>query len=379
MLKMQNEIIRKPTMHASLAELLENLKPGLLWVQRDGLVRYANADACARTGLAAGRKLYDPDLARAVAAAVVGQVPRTVSAVAAGSGGPAQLACRVLPGLARDDAFVLIDAGPADGSSFDNLMQVIRSDLRDPLRQAAQAVTLAQQPDADHHALDALTDGVQELLRVLDKLVDLADLWGSGALLANDRIELWPLLQAVWAELEPVALQRQVKVRFRAHGEARDLATLYGSEHWLRRVFLECLESAVAGSRPGTTLEIEHRQMGPRALLVFRDCGVFARRAADAVELKAGAGKPAAVPRPGARDQIGFKLCQHIVALHGGQLREEEEDGLHNFLIDLPTGAPFHDDHTQLDIAQAQRYASDLAALMARARNPKHRTGEQSR
>ena len=28
-------------MHASLAELLENLKPGLLWVTRDGVVRYA--------------------------------------------------------------------------------------------------------------------------------------------------------------------------------------------------------------------------------------------------------------------------------------------------------------------------------------------------
>lgn len=376
MIQLQNAATRKPTMHASLAELLENLKPGLLWVQRDGLVRYANADACARTGLAAGRKLYDPDLARALAATVGGQVPRTVNAAAAG-GGPAPLACRVLPGLARDDAFVLIDAGPADGSSFDNLMQVIRSDLRDPLRQAAQAVMLAQQPDADRHALDALTDGVHDLLRALDKLVDLADLWGSGALRANDRIELWPLLQAVWAELEPVALQRQVKVRFRSHGEARELATLYGSEHWLRRMFLECLESAVAGSRPGTTLEIEHRQMGPRALLVFRGCSVFARRADDAGEPEPAAGKPAAAPRPGARDRIGFTLCQHIVALHGGQLREEEEDGLHDFLIDLPTGAPFHDDHTQLDIAQAQRYASDLAALMARARKPKHRTGEQ--
>ena len=39
-------------MHSTLAELLENLKPGLLWVSRDGLVRYANGDAGVRTGLA---------------------------------------------------------------------------------------------------------------------------------------------------------------------------------------------------------------------------------------------------------------------------------------------------------------------------------------
>lgn len=354
-------------MHASLAELLENLKSGLLWVQRDGVVRYANADAATRTGLAAGRKLYDPDLGKAVTAAITAGVPRLVSAVgAAGSEGPQELKCRVLPGLARDDAFVLIGSEGGDGSAFDNLMQVIRSDLRDPVHDCAGALALVQR-DHDPHAADALVDRVQELVRVLDKLVDLADLWGSGALFANDRIELWPLIQAVWGEVEPVALQRQVKVRFRAHGEARDLATLYGSEHWLRRVFLECLESAVRSTRGGGTLEIEHRQMGPRALIVFRDCGVFAGRPGDAVELPAQGGKPVA-PKPSARDQIGLKLCQHIVALHGGQLREEEEDGQRNFLIDLPTGAPFRSDQTQLDIAQAQRYASDLAALMARAR-----------
>ena len=56
-------------MHASLAELLENLKPGLLWVARDGVVRYANAEGTARTGLATGRKLY---------AYVKGEPPRTV-------------------------------------------------------------------------------------------------------------------------------------------------------------------------------------------------------------------------------------------------------------------------------------------------------------
>jgi hypothetical protein len=69
-------------------------------------------------------------------------------------------------------------------------------------------------------------------------------------------------------------------------------------------------------------------------MVIFRDCGVF-------------------VPR---------------VSLHGGQLREEEEGGLRNFLIDLPTGAPHRNDHSQLDVAQAQQYARDLAALMSRAR-----------
>ena len=359
-------------MHASLTELLENLRPGLLWVTREGIVRYANGEAAARTGLAAGRKLYDPDLARVVGQSVAGRVPREVKAtgVVAGGGGNGELNCRVIPGLAQDDAFVLIakPIGEDDGSGFDNLMQAIRTDVREPLRGARAALELVQS-QGDGGEVQALTDGVGQLLDVVDKLVDLASLWGSGTLMANDRIELWPMLQAVWSEVEPLAVDRAVKVRFHAQTGADSLATLYGSERWLKRVFAECLDAAVRATQRGSLLEIEHRQMGPRALIVFRDCGVFAARnnAAPGVPMPSGA-KAAAKPVAGAREQIGLKLCQHIVSLHGGQLREEHEDGQRNFLIDLPTGAPHRDAGPQLDIAQAQRYASDLAALMTRAR-----------
>ena len=45
--------------------------------------------------------------------------------------------------------------------------------------------------------VDALCGSIDELLLTLNKLADLASVWGSTALLANDRIELWPLLQQV--------------------------------------------------------------------------------------------------------------------------------------------------------------------------------------
>jgi hypothetical protein len=359
-------------MHSTLAELLENLKPGLLWVSGAGVVRYANGDAAARTGLAPGRKLYDPDLLRAVNATVSGRAPRaiTVSGTPSQQGGPIpELKCRVIPGLSADDAFVLIGNDPDTGgaAAFDNLMQVIRSDISDPLDQADAALHVARQGGAELHSLEALGDAVGEVLKTLHKLVDLAGLWGSSSLLSNDRIELWPLLQQVWRDVEPLALERSVKVRFRAQGATEQLATLYGSEPWLKRIFMECLEAAVRASRPGATLDIEHRQLGPRALIVFRDCGVFAPANQDAVELRSDTKAPAGA-RLHARDLIGLKLCQHIVSLHGGQLREEDEDGLRNFLIDLPTGAPHRNDESQLDIAQAQQYAQDLAVLMTRAR-----------
>ena len=362
-------------MHASLAELLENLKPGLLWVARDGLVRYANSDGQSSTGLATGRRLSDPELLRDVERVVATQAPRLLHAQGAqlvSGDAPPQLKYRVIPGLARDDAFVLItpDGMHDDGVGYDNLMQAIRADLRDPLREARAAMQLAEGRGEFGDEQRAVLDRVDHLLRVVDRLVDLASLWDSNALLANDRIELWPLLQQAWGHVEPLAMERGVKVRFRAQTDTGALATLYGSEQWMGRVFQECLEAAVRSTRRGSMLDIEHRQLGPRAMVVFRDCGVFAARRADAVEMPVSAKGRAAARRPAmsAQEQIGFKLCQHIVSLHGGQLREEVEDGQRNFLIDLPTGAPARSDQSQLDIAQAQRYAHDLAALMTRAR-----------
>jgi len=359
-------------MHASLAEILENQKSGLLWVSQDGVVRYANGEACTRTGLASGGKLYDPDLARAVTRAVIARV----SAVVTAPGRPAhvgepvpELRCRVVPGLSRDDAFVFIrDSSGADtGSAYDNLMQVIRTDLRTPLQDAQRALGLLEREQALH--AEPLLESVGEVLQVLDKISDLAALWNSGALMADDRIELWPLLQSVWGELQPQAMDRHVKVRFQAQDELANLATLYGSEPWMRRVLLECLEAAIRAAAPGSQLLIEHRQLGPRALIVFRNSGVFARLTTG-VELESR--RPAAGSPAAARERIGFQLCRHIVALHGGELREEHEDGDRHFLIDLPTGAPHRSSDPQMDIAQAQRYASDLAELMARSRRAPH-------
>jgi signal transduction histidine kinase len=214
---------------------------------------------------------------------------------------------------------------------------------------------------------------VDEVTQVLSRLTDLAEVWSSKALLVEDRIELWPLLQKAWAQVEPLARSRGLKVRFTSMVPTDQLATLYGSEHWLQRVFLECLESAVRTTPSGGILDIEHRQMGPRVLIVLRDSCVFAPARSDATELPAA---HTGATRLGPRDMIGLKLCQQVVALHGGQLREEENDGVRNFLIDLPTGAPYRTQPlAETDIAQAQRYAADLAALMARRRTAPDRLG----
>ena len=365
-------------MHATLSELLENLQPGMLWVSRDGLVRFSNAQAAAKMRLNSGSRLQEPTLINAVNGTVIEQTSRTVTICGqpTGPGEPVpELRCKVLPGLSRDDAMVLVTDSADEHAvvGFDNLMMVIRSDLRDPLSALTQSLVMARN-DRDVHSLDTLCDQVDEVVQVLSKLIDLASVWGSESLVGNDRIELWPLLQQAWAMVEPLARARNLKARFTAQGPKTQLAAIYGSEHWLKRVFVECLEAAVRAARPGGSLEIEHRQMGPRALIVLRDSGAFVAAREESTPMETvssskGRGKSEAGARLASRDLIGLKLCQQIVAQHGGQLREEHDDGQRNFLIDLPTGAPFRNEAVDMDIAQAQVYARDLAALMARRRD----------
>ena len=345
-------------MHATLSELLENLQPGMLWVSRDGLVRFSNAQAAAKMRLNSGSRLQEPTLINAVNGTVIEQTSRTVTICGqpTGPGEPVpELRCKVLPGLSRDDAMVLVTDSADEHAvvGFDNLMMVIRSDLRDPLSALTQSLVMARN-DRDVHSL--------------------ASVWGSESLVGNDRIDLWPLLQQAWAMVEPLARARNLKARFSAQGPKTQLAAIYGSEHWLKRVFVECLGAAVRAARPGGSLEIEHRQMGPRALIVLRDSGAFVAAREESTPMETvssskGRGKSEAGARLASRDLIGLKLCQQIVAQHGGQLREEHDDGQRNFLIDLPTGAPFRNEAVDMDIAQAQVYARDLAALMARRRD----------
>ena len=357
MINMTNPQTEQHAMHTTLTELFEHLRMGLLWVGTDGVVRYANRGGTRSTGLLAGRRIGNRELARAVVATAVGRIERQLRLPLATSvcgASLAELECRVIPGVEGDDAFVLVagDASPDAAEGVDVLMQSIDQDLRRPLRAGLAALELSRQGSAADCSveLEMLFDRLDEVLQVADRLSDLASLWTGGAPQADDRVELWPLLQQVWGEVEPLALQREVRVRFTAGPATREMATLYGSERWIRRLFVECLQGAVRSAPPGATLDIEHLQAGARACIVLHDCRLFAD------DLRGS-------------DAIAHRLCQHVLAQHGGRLREELDGQRRHLVIELPTGAPRRGDDPELAIAQAQRYAHDLAALMSRRRS----------
>ncbi|MEK8049469.1 sensor histidine kinase [Ideonella sp. DXS22W] len=371
-------------MHSTLLTIFESLNSGFIWMDREARVRYVNTLGCTMTGLQVGGHVPAGPLMRAVQATLEGHATMPIRLPNANGDG-STLKIDVMPGLSRDDTMAFVEqvtapTGEAMASAaapsnigLENLLTVIRTDLAEPWQRCAAAMREARDAD-DMAAMAPLMQELDSVGAILSKLIDLAQIWSSGSLLADDRIEIWELLRSTWETVQPLANHRNVKVRFTRFPADAPLSCVYGSESWLRRVLVECLEAELRAAQPGATVDIEYHQQGQRIMVVFRDSGMFAPSRSQSTMLSAGTatarirqgagnGEP-----PHARDLIGQHLCRQIVELHGGHLREEIDDDVRNFLIDLPAGAPVRSMTPEIDIQQAQQYARDLAALMARRR-----------
>lgn len=367
-------------MNPSLELVFGQLTGGLLWLAGDGSIKYANPKAATLGGFKSGQFLPDCTLKKAVAVIGAGRHPGPIEMEYMPPAGEMRLLhAKAAPALTPGDVFVFLDEAAPHGEplALDNLMTVIRTDLTPPLDRLQRGLERIKDGTAD---LDSIGDAAEQaagIVETLKRMVDLSSLWASESLLASDRIEVWSVLQDAWRHIQGFAESRRLTVRLVNQIEEDAMPVTYGSDFWVRRVVTESLQAALRAASPGATLDIELRQMGPRMLIVFRNSGMWPAAARSAVTLNDGnaprtatsKARPA-VPQVNAKDLIGLHLCERIIRLHGGLLREEkDDDGMRNFLIDLPTGAPGRDEHDALmDAAQAQRYAADLSALMARRR-----------
>lgn len=329
-----------------LIEMFERVRGGLLWVQADGTIRHANADARRRTALRAGSQLDDPALLRAVQFAARGGQSRATLY----SSGAQLLKCRVTPGLAVDDAFVLLAEEPVSdptAESAEVLLRAVEHNLVGPLGRAREALALWRD-DAEPLAVETLSAEVDALFAGLSRLCALGRLWSGAEELGDERLELWPLLQQAWSDVEIQALDGEVGLRFRCVGDQATMVPVYGRRSWLLRALAECLGAAVAATAPGGQLLVEQRQVGSTAMLRFRQPGMFIDRAT------------------GTQDTVTLLLCRQVLALHGGTLELDVGEG--DWVLQIPTGAPVQDAGAELGMVQAQVYARDLSALMNRSR-----------
>lgn len=352
-------------MNRSLHTLFEALAQGFVWVGRDLRVRHANRLAQRLLGLAAGASLAEGPLTPALRKVLAGQTVPDLRLPHPGD--PSRrLAVRVMAGLGSDDCMVFLDGGDGpNDAGLDNFLSAVRAELLGPFEAWRLALSQAQKLRRDP-AVQPLLEQGEALAETLAHLLELGWLWSGERLVGEDRVEVRTLIDQAWTAVQPLAGSRRLRVRVAGEDARAEQAAVYGSATWLGRVLQETLARAVRQAEPGGTLDLELTALGPRLTLVLRDCGPFPPpRTAERV-LPADPG--AAGARPALREQLGQKLVERVLALHGGSLREEPDGKLRSLILELPIGAPSDDLAASLQAAQVERYAADLASLLAERR-----------
>jgi signal transduction histidine kinase len=201
---------------------------------------------------------------------------------------------------------------------------------------------------------------------VLDQLRNLASLaqFGRGkALEADDRIILGDWLTAALARREDTARARGQRLTLQT--DAKSLPTIYGSAYWLGLALDACLDNAVRHSESGSEIVLSALGNGNFVRITLRNKGrgLQPRLLRSRLMQPLIRGKAASEASPGLG--LGLPLARQIIELHLGRLALEQElDGFVTCTMELPAGVSPHSD-PGLDLAQAQRYASDLVRLMA--------------
>lgn len=376
----------QPSSQAVMA-LFEKVSDPLLVFNVAGAITFANRAARSMAGAPAEALAGHPDVKALVRAVTLGTatLPHHADLQVSVPGRSREFSGTFMTGPSGADVAFLMQspaaaraaAGGADGPlgtllSLHQIIELLRNELMPPVREITQAFG-ALPPNALTEQVERAGAQVNDRL---GRLLDLVNVFGDDVLLEDNRVVIPALVRRVCRDVQPEA-ERQ-RVEFVLTGEDGELPPIYGSEKLLYRAFRECLENAVRHARrevkhsEPVLVEIRFTPSGTHLLVSVRNRGASSRQQREAQRIQAFAADSDELPtgvKPTLR--IGLPLARRIVELHGGHLRvgDPEEDAV-QVLMELPTGAPKRGG-SRLDIAQAQKYAADLARLMSRQRKEK--------
>lgn len=357
-------------MNEAFRLLFDQVKSGVVWVQRDGIVRYANKAAVQLTPVMLGQAMLDPVADRTVKAAGQGMLKLPFYfELTTQEAHPDSIRAVVIGAPVGSDLMVVLNNVSEErwySQALENLIGYIEAEMAHPIEALAQKLPkisqLVQQQGATGE-LSTLVEDATSLSVKLGKLRDLVSVFGESAIQRDERILLSDLLRRAVGEVMTMARGRNITLS--ANGLSDDLPAVYGSAHWLSKAMSEYLEQSVRSAQSGDLIELSIQAVGTRVIVRARNQGLFVshheRRSAF---VPFGVGDSV---KPGdARQGIGLALSQRILEQHGGSVRIEDEFDSVDFVLELPAGAPSTQD-AQLSVEQAHRYARDMSALLNRS------------
>jgi signal transduction histidine kinase len=351
----------------SVNALLDTMPLPVLTFGVNGLLTYANSAAKIHPGRPVDAMSGKPVIKALVRDITLGKIKLPYVAEVELVGG-LRMKGQFMSGLSGlDIAFVgSADAkGPvkAERKSLADIIALLRDEVDPPLKRLTGMLgDLPQSPEGAK-----LEEAAQALSQRLRRLGDLVAVFGESVLNIDDRVELVPLVQAVCNELKPKAMA--MRVHFDITEPSQTLPPIYGNAELIHRAFYECFDNALTHSRKEVSrqqdlgVKIGYTFSGEHILVSVRNRGAIPEEEKGIETRDVFSTNKSANPGSG---RIGLPLVQRIVGLHGGNMRMTTvDDDEVRVLMEFPTGAPQRG-QAQLDIAQAQRYATDLAQLMSR-------------
>lgn len=208
-------------------------------------------------------------------------------------------------------------------------------ELRTPLAlmQTQMELFSLEHPGANPETSDflkLLQEQTERMSQMTKTLLEMSEL---RSVPCNDRIELAPLVEEVFADLEPLAKQRDIAL------ECEGNAVMVGSDTLMYRLVFNLVENALRYSRSGTAVGVSVCEEPNCVLLRVRDRG-----AGIPEQYKESIFQPFfRVDTSRSREYggvgLGLSLVWEIAALHGGSVEVEESssDGT-VMLVTLPKG-----------------------------------------
>jgi hypothetical protein len=357
-------------MNEAFRQLFDQVQSGVVWVQRDGVVRYANKAAVQMTPVILGQPLLDPVAERTVKAAGQNMLKLPFSfELTTQEAHPDTIRAAVINAPVGQDLMVVLNNVSQErwySHALENLIGYVEAEMAQPIEALAarlpKTAHLVQQQGAAGDLKELINDAAALSLK-LGKLRDLVSVFGESAIQRDERILLPDLIQKALAEVMPQASARNITLSL--SGADVELPAVYGSVHWLGKAASEYLEQSIRSAQSGSLIELSIQTTGTRVLVRARNQGLFVsnheRRNAYVPFGVGDTAKPS-----DKRRGIGLALAQRILAQHGGSVRIEDEFGSVDFVLEIPAGAPASQD-AQLSVEQAQRYARDMSQLLARS------------
>ena len=352
------------------AELMfEVLSDGVVFFDPAGAARFCNRMARELFGNRVGTLFTDIATQKALAALRNGTAgfPREVKLEFSRDGESIPLDVTILDWKAGYGfVFILRRALSSDPIRGDLsiVFDLIERELKAPM----EALIAATEQLVGTHP--ELREASSVLVERLAQLAESAELFGTDELVGTDRIGLRDVFDEAWMEIAPLAGQRYVKIAIRGLDE--HLPPVYGNRKWLKRAFAEIVHNAVKHAIPGrdaqdlSVVDIEAHCDGPWLIIKVANGGMGILR-----DIGGRMFLPFSRARVPARIQMtglgmGLPLARRIVEIHGGKMKLDTSLGDRvDVTLMLPTGGT-PTNLARMEIEQAQRYAEDLAKLLAR-------------